>query len=109
MVNTGSKDFPSCPVANETASKHAEEMKEKLSVDVKILSDGKIVYDRKARMAYRGSSSLNFLKKSYAFCPGDANCGDADKGPDYVKTAKLNMLDIGDACDKDWVLYAAAA
>ena len=109
VVNTGSKDFPSCPVANETASKHADKMKKKLSVDVKILSDGKIVYDRKARMAYRGSSSLNFLKKSYAFCPGDANCGDAKKGADYVKTAKLNMLGIGEAADKDWVLYAAAA
>ena len=109
MVNTGSTNFPSCPVANETASKHAEEMKEKLSVDVRILSDDKIVYDRKARMAYRGSSSLNFLKKSYAFCPGDANCGDAKKGADYVKTAKLNMLGIGEAADKDWVLYAAAA
>ena len=109
MVNTGSTNFPSCPVANETASKHADEMKEKLSVDVRILSDGKIVYDRKARMAYRGSSSLNFLKKSYAFCPGDANCGDAKKGADYVKTAKLNMLGIGEAADKDWVLYAAAA
>ncbi len=109
MVNTGSTNFPSCPVANETASKHAEEMKEKLSVDVRILSDDKIVYDRKARMAYRGSSSLNFQKKSYAFCPGDANCGDAKKGADYVKTAKLNMLGIGDAADKDWVLYAAAA
>lgn len=109
MVNTGSKNFPSCPVANETASKHADEMKKKLSVDVKILHNGSIVYDRKARMAYRGSSSLNFQKKSYAFCPGDANCGDADKGPDYVKTAKLNMLGIGEATDKDWVLYAAAA
>ncbi len=109
MVNTGQKDFPSCPAANETASKNAEKMKKKLSVDVKILFDGSIVYDRKARMAYRGSSSLNFQKKSYAFCPGDANCGDADKGPDYVKTAKLNMLGIGEAADKDWVLYAAAA
>ena len=109
MVNTGSNDFPTCPVANETASKHADEMKEKLSVDVKILHNGSFVYDRKARMAYRGSSSLNFLKKSYAFCPGDANCGDAKKGADYVKTAKLNMLEIGEACDKDWVLYAAAA
>ena len=109
MVNTGSKDFPSCPVSGETASKNAEKMKKKLSVDVKILHDGNIVYDRKARMAYRGSSSLNFQKKSYAFCPGDANCGDADKGEDYVKTAKLNMLGIGEAYDKDWVLYAAAA
>ena len=109
MVNTGSKNFPTCPKDNETASKNAEKMKKKLSVDVKILSDGNIVYDRKARMAYRGSSSLNFQKKSYAFCPGDANCGDADKGEDYVKTAKLNMLGIGEACDKDWVLYAAAA
>ena len=109
MVNTGSKNFPTCPKDNETASKNAEKMKKKLSVDVKILSDGNIVYDRKARMAYRGSSSLNFQKKSYAFCPGDANCGDADKGEDYVKTAKLNMLGIGEAYDKDWVLYAAAA
>ena len=109
MVNTGKKDFPSCPAANETASKNAEKMKKKLSVDVKILFDGSIVYDRKARMAYRGSSSLNFQKKSYAFCPGDANCGDKDKGEDYVKTAKLNMLGIGEAADKDWVLYAAAA
>ena len=109
VVNTGSKDFPSCPVANETASKHADKMKKKLSVDVKIYDGTTLVYDRKARMAYRGSSSLNFLKKSYAFCPGDANCGDAKKGADYVKTAKLNMLGIGDAADKDWVLYAAAA
>ena len=109
VVNTGSKDFPSCPVANETASKHADKMKKKLSVDVKIYDGTTLVYDRKARMAYRGSSSLNFLKKSYAFCPGDANCGDAKKGADYVKTAKLNMLGIGEAVDKDWVLYAAAA
>ena len=109
MVNTGTKDFPTCPVENETASKNADKMKKKRSVDVKILSEGKIVYDRKARMAYRGSSSLNFQKKSYAFCPGDANCGDEDETPDYVKTAKLNMLGIGEATDKDWVLYAAAA
>ena len=109
MVNTGSKDFPTCEGLSGTASKNADKMKKKLSVDVKILHAGEIVYDRKARMAYRGSSSLNFQKKSYAFCPGDANCGDKDKGEDYVKTAKLNMLGIGDACDKDWVLYAAAA
>ena len=109
MVNTGSKNFPTCEGLSGTASKNAEKMKKKLSVDVKILFDGSIVYDRKARMAYRGSSSLNFQKKSYAFCPGDANCGDADKGEDYVKTAKLNMLGIGNAYDKDWVLYAAAA
>ena len=112
VVNTGNKDFPGCQAtgADNYPSKYADDLKAKRSVDVKIYDEkGALVYDRKARMAYRGSSSLNFTKKSYAFCPGDANCGDKDKGEDYVKTAKLNMLGVGKACDKDWVLYAAAA
>ena len=110
VVNTGSKGFPDCTgLSNQTASKNASTFKAKRSVDVKIYEGKTLVYDRKARMNYRGSSSLNFVKKSYAFCPGDANCGDKDKGEDYVKTAKLNMLGVGKACDKDWVLYAAAA
>ena len=112
-VNTGDGNFPVNDFGG-TPSKNAssDKMKAKISVDVKIFENingtTQVVYDRKARMNYRGSSSMNFLKKSYAFCPGDEMCGDK-KGVDYVKTAKLNMLGIGNALDKDWVLYAAAA
>ena len=110
MVNTNGKGFPDCTgISGQTASLNASKFKAKRSVDVKIYEDGTLVYDRKARMNYRGSSSLNFVKKSYAFCPGDANCEEKDGQADYVKTAKLNMLGVGTACDKDWVLYAAAA
>ena len=110
VVNTGSKGFPDCTgISGQTASLNASKFKAKRSVDVKIYEGETLVYDRKARMNYRGSSSLNFVKKSYAFCPGDANCEEKDGQADYVKTAKLNMLGVGTACDKDWVLYAAAA
>ena len=116
MVNTGDNNgFPACSVAgSDYPSKHADKFKEKLSVDVKIKVGDNIVYDKKARMAYRGSSSLNFKKKSYAFCPGADMCGlDEDKSPDYVDTKKMDMLDLitggtkKSAKDKDWVLYAA--
>ena len=116
MVNTGDNNgFPACSVAgSDYPSKHADKFKKKLSVDVKIKVGDNIVYDKKARMAYRGSSSLNFKKKSYAFCPGADMCGlDEDKSPDYVKTKKIDMLklitgsDKDFAKDKDWVLYAA--
>ncbi len=121
MVNTGDNEFPS--VSNgKHCSASADDLKKKRSVDVKILwnpsgtvsssdaytNGANLYYDRKARMNYRGSSSLNFEKKSYAFCPGDENCGqDDDKSADYVKTKKMNMFGIGEAEDKDWVLYAA--
>lgn len=108
IVNTNGVGFPVNNFGG-TPSKNANEMKAKRSVDVKIYQGNTMVYDRKARMNYRGSSSLNFLKKSYAFCPGKDNCVE-DKGRlDYVKTEKMNMLGIGTAKDKDWVLYAAAA
>ena len=116
MVNTGDNNgFPACSVAgSDYPSKHADKFKKKLSVDVKIKVGDNIVYDKKARMAYRGSSSLNFKKKSYAFCPGADMCGlDEDKSPDFVKTKKLDMLSLitggtkTSAKDKDWVLYAA--
>ena len=116
MVNTGDNNgFPACSVAgSDYPSKHADKFKKKLSVDVKIKVGDNIVYDKKARMAYRGSSSLNFQKKSYAFCPGADMCGlDEDKSPDYVDTKKIDMLDLitegtkKSAKDKDWVLYAA--
>ena len=123
MVNTGNKAFPSVDNGKH-CSASADDLKKKRSVDVKILwnqaengtvsstdaySNGaNLYYDRKARMNYRGSSSLNFEKKSYAFCPGDENCGqDEDESADYVKTKKMNMFGIGEAEDKDWVLYAA--
>ena len=116
MVNTGDNNgFPACSVAgSDYPSKHADKFKKKLSVDVKIKVGDNIVYDKKARMAYRGSSSLNFKKKSYAFCPGADMCGlDEDKSPDFVKTKKIDMLSLitggakTSAKDKDWVLYAA--
>ena len=122
MVNTGDKAFPSVDNGKH-CSASADDLKKKRSVDVKILwnkngtvtstdaySNGaNLYYDRKARMNYRGSSSLNFEKKSFAFCPGDENCGqDDDKSADYVKTKKMNMFDLsGGVKDKDWVLYAA--
>ncbi|MBR2618061.1 MAG: CotH kinase family protein [Paludibacteraceae bacterium] len=117
-VNTGATDFPSdADLATESSncgnsrypSIHADDLKKKRSVDVMMFNpDGTICYDRKARMNYRGSSSLNFQKKSYAFCPGKEKCGDDEKGADYVKTNKENLFGLSDgAADKDWVLYAA--
>ena len=93
------------------------EMKAKRSVDVKILwnqNGGSVTdadvnnadmlyYDRKARMNYRGSSSLNNPKKSYAFVTGDKNCDPSKRG--YVKTKKQKMF--GEDAHKDWVLYAS--
>ena len=98
------EDFPDCP-ASGMPSQDVEGQKAKKSVDVKIFDNGNVVYDRKARMNYRGSSSLNFRKKSYAFCTGKEktknNKGDVDTG-------KENLFGLSNgAKDKDWVLYAA--
>lgn len=98
------ENFPDCP-ASGMPSQDVEGQKAKKSVDVKIFENGNVVYDRKARMNYRGSSSLNFRKKSYAFCTGKEktknNKGDVDTG-------KENLFDLSNgAKDKDWVLYAA--
>ena len=54
-------------------------------------------------MAYRGSSSLNFDKKSYNFKVGADSCTTDGK---YVKGSK-NMFDIAGGKNNDWVLYAA--
>ena len=107
-VNTGNGKFPTCDGLSGTASKNADVIKEKISVDVKIFNaDGTVYYDRKARMNYRGSSSLNFVKKSYAFCTGKEKTKN-DKGA--VDTGKENLFGLSNgAKDKDWVLYAAAA
>ncbi len=104
-VNTGGESFPSDP-ANGYPSADAANMKAKISVDVKIFnSDGTLHYDRKARMNYRGSSSLNFKKKSYAFVTGKEKTKN-DKGD--VDTGKANLFGLSDGAeDKDWVLYAA--
>ncbi len=98
------ENFPDCP-ASGMPSQDVEGQKAKKSVDVKIFDNGNVVYDRKARMNYRGSSSLNFRKKSYAFCTGKEktknNKGDVDTG-------KENLFGLSNgAKDKDWVLYAA--
>ena len=72
---------------------------------MKIFENGNVVYDRKARMNYRGSSSLNFRKKSYAFCTGKEKTKNS-KGD--VDTGKENLFGLSNgAKDKDWVLYAA--
>ena len=115
LVRTA-KDFPTPPSGYPTTEQVAE-LKAKRSVDVKILwnKDGGNIsntdinnssmlhYDRKARMNYRGSSSLNNAKKSYAFVAGDKNCDSKKLGE--VKTKKFAMFD-GDA-HKDWVMYAS--
>ena len=105
IVVKTTEDFPGCP-ASGMPSQDVEGQKAKRSVDVKMFDkDGNLYYDRKARMNYRGSSSLNFRKKSYAFCTGKEktknNKGDVDTG-------KENLFGLSNgAKDKDWVLYAA--
>ena len=115
LVRTA-KDFPAYP-GNYPNIEEVEALKAKRSVDVKILwneEGGSVTnadinnadmlhYDRKARMNYRGSSSLYNPKRSYAFVSGDKNC-DAKKLGE-VKTKKFGMF--GAAANKDWVLYAS--
>ena len=115
LVRTA-KDFPVYP-GNYPNIQQVEEFKAKRSVDVKILwnEEGGAVtnadvnnadmlhYDRKARMNYRGSSSLYNPKRSYAFVSGDKNCDPKKLGE--VKTKKFGMF--GAAANKDWVLYAS--
>ena len=115
LVRTA-KDFPVYP-GNYPNIEEVEAFKAKRSVDVKILwneEGGSVTnadinnadmlhYDRKARMNYRGSSSLYNPKRSYAFVSGDKNC-DAKKLGE-VKTKKFGMF--GAAANKDWVLYAS--
>ena len=114
LVRTA-KDFPNVTILDNAG---VAEMKDKRSVDVKILWNQQggnvrntdvnnatmLHYDRKARMNYRGSSSLRNDKKSYAFVTGDKNCDPKKLGE--VKTKKFGMF--GEAAQKDWVLYASA-
>ena len=112
IVNTNGVGFPSDKNLSVYPSAKADDLKAKVSVDVIIKKGDQVLYDRKARMNYRGSSSLNFKKKSYAFVSGQDSCV-FDKGRhDYVKTKKAKMFEVlgqsgYSANDKDWVLYAA--
>ncbi|MBR2492546.1 MAG: CotH kinase family protein, partial [Paludibacteraceae bacterium] len=113
LVRTA-KDFPTAGLLDNDG---VAALKAKRSVDVKILwnEEGGSVkntdinnadmlhYDRKARMNYRGSSSLRNPKKSYAFVTGDKNCDSKKLGE--VKTKKFGMF--GAEAQKDWVLYAS--
>ena len=113
LVRTA-KDFP---IAGFLDNDGVAALKAKRSVDVKILwneEGGNVTnsdinnadmlhYDRKARMNYRGSSSLRNPKKSYAFVTGDKNCDSKKLGE--VKTKKFGMF--GAEAQKDWVLYAS--
>ena len=98
---TTTQDFPTCNESYNSVC--GEAMKAKRTVDVKMYNKGALCYDRKARMNIRGSSSLNFDKKSYAFVGGKA---DAKVGGD-VKTDELGFFGMPE--HKDWVLYAAYA
>ena len=71
--------------------KKLKELKEKIEVDEKILDTADI-----KRVELHAHTKMSTQD-------GVMNVDD------YVKTAKLNMLGVGKACDKDWVLYAAAA
>ena len=113
LVRTA-KDFPTAGLLDNDG---VAALKAKRSVDVKILwneEGGNVTnsdinnadmlhYDRKARMNYRGSSSLRNPKKSYAFVTGDKNCDSKKLGE--VKTKKFGMF--GAEAQKDWVLYAS--
>ncbi|MCQ2360956.1 MAG: CotH kinase family protein [Paludibacteraceae bacterium] len=65
--------------------------------------NGKLYYDKKIRINYRGSSSLTKARKNYAFVCGDDNCGDNGK---WVK-GKEKMFKLSDKKDKDWILYSS--
>ena len=112
MVNTNGVGFPSDEKLSVYPSAKADDLKAKVSVDVIIKKGDEILYDKKARMNYRGSSSLNFKKKSYAFVSGQDSCVFDKSRHDYVKTKKAKMFEVlgksgYSANDKDWVLYAA--
>ncbi len=98
---TTTENFPTCGATYNSVC--GEDMKAKRTVDVKMYNKGQLCYDRKARMNIRGSSSMNFDKKSYAFVGGKA---DAKVGGD-VKTDELSFFGLPE--HKDWVLYAAYA
>ena len=90
---SGSEYWSQC-IPNPNNITPSPDVKTKINADVKILWDGtasdtdglitqsdinnatKVHYDRKARVNYRGSSSMNFTKKSYAIVTGEPNVKD---------------------------------
>ncbi|NCC99172.1 MAG: starch-binding protein, partial [Bacteroidia bacterium] len=124
IVHTDVKDFPIKPGGNGFLSSNEALAagKEKISVDVKIIWDEtstddqtntyigsdvtdmtRLYYDKKARMNYRGASSMNYDRRNYAFVVGDDSCTVSGT---WVKDKK-KMFNLNDTKDKDWILYAA--
>lgn len=123
IVRTDTEDFPS-GFDFLGSNENLAAAKKKISVDVKIIWDEKstddvsniytgadrtnpkrLYYDRKARMNYRGSSSLDNERKNYAFVVGDDSCTTKGK---WVKDKK-NMFNLNKSKDKDFILYASAS
>jgi hypothetical protein len=129
IINTGGDNMPDqCAgtywsecIPNPSNVTPDPEAKTRIFADVKILWDGtasdtdgfvtesdindldKLHYDRKTRVSYRGSSSMNFPKKSYAFVTGEPNVKD---NGEYRK-GKTNMFGLSTGTHADWILYAA--
>lgn len=123
IVRTDAEDFPS-GFDFLGSNENLAAAKKKISVDVKIIWDEtstddvsntytgddrtnpqRLYYDRKARMNYRGSSSLSNYRKNYAFVVGDDSCTTKGK---WVKDKK-NMFNLNKSKDKDFILYASAS
>lgn len=120
VVQTNVEDFPTGDFLSSMAA--FQNAKKKLSVDVKIIWDDtkddtdnimtqtdftnptRLYYDKKARMNYRGSSSLRYSKKNYAFTVGDDSC---TLDGTWIKDTK-KMFDINEVNkERDFILYAA--
>ncbi len=119
IVRTDVEDFPTGDFLSSNEALAAG--KAKRSVDVKILWDenstddtsitytendlnnpDRLYYDKKARMNYRGSSSMGNERKNYAFVVGDDAC--TNEGT-WIKDKK-KMFNLNDTKDKDFILYA---
>lgn len=124
IVRTDAEDFPDATDVLNKGNEALAAAKKKISVDVKIIWDEnstddvtntytgddrtnpqRLYYDRKARMNYRGSSSMANERKNYAFVVGDDSCTIKGK---WVKDKK-NMFNLNKSKDKDFILYASAS
>lgn len=123
IVRTDVEDFPS-GFDFMGSNENMAAAKKKISVDVKIIWDEnssddvtniytdadvtnkeRLYYDSKARMNYRGSSSMANAKRNYAFVVGNDSC--TIKGT-WVKDKK-KMFNLNKSKDKDFILYASVA
>lgn len=132
IISTSGQGFPvkcseftnwSDCIPNPSNPTPSSDVKTKIQADIKILWDGtasdtdglithsditnaaKLHYDRKARVNYRGSSSMNFTKKSYAIVTGEPNVKDTGE----YKKGKTNLFNLSAGTHADWILYAAFA